>query len=111
MCLEKKSVLLLIITGLLFLSLGSAQASMVSTADIVSQKEQRAQLVNMLKREDVKNQLMEMGVDYTSARERVEQMTDKELDELNGKLADLPAGAGVSTTNLLLIIILLILLL
>jgi hypothetical protein len=38
-------------------------------------------------------------------------MTDQQISSLQGQLAELPAGAGVSTTNLLLIIIVLILLL
>ncbi len=83
---------------------------MVSTSDILLQSE-RVQLVNMLEREDVQRQLMELGVDPESSLMRVEQMTAEELAQLNGHLSELPAGAGIGTTDLLLIIILIILLL
>lgn len=109
MNLMKKSVFLLVVFGMFFVSVTSAHASMVSTSEVLSQTE-RAQLADMLEREDVKNQLIEMGVDPASALMRIEQMTDEELVQINGKLAELPAGAGISTTDLLLIIILVILL-
>ncbi len=82
---------------------------MVSTSDILLQSE-RVQLVNMLEREDVQRQLMELGVDSESSLMRVEQMTAEELAQINGRLSELPAGAGIGTTDLLLIIILIILL-
>jgi len=110
MFLIKKSVLLLSILGVLLLSITSAQAAMVSTSDILLQSE-RVQLVNMLEREDVQRQLIELGVDPESSLMRVEQMTIEELAQINGRLSELPAGAGIGTTDLLLIIILIILLL
>lgn len=106
----KNSVYVLSFLGMFFLSMGAAQAAMVSTPDILSQEE-RSQLATMLERNDVQKQLMEFGVDAEQALNRVEQMTDEEVALLNGKLAELPAGAGVNTTELLLIIILLILIL
>jgi len=110
MFLIKKSVLLLSILGVLLLSITSAQAAMVSTSDILLQSE-RVQLINMLEREDVQRQLIELGVDPESSLMRVEQMTIEELAQINGRLSELPAGAGIGTTDLLLIIILIILLL
>ena len=49
------------------------------------------------------------GVEPALARERVAGLTAVEVSQLDGQMAELPAGA--STTNLLLIIIILILLL
>ena len=56
-------------------------------------------------------QLIEHGVDRATAIERVQKLDPQQLVELQGQIEDLPAGAGVSTTDLLLIIILLVLLL
>jgi len=42
---------------------------------------------------------------------RVNEMTGAEIAALQGKINQLPAGAGISTVNLLLIIIILILIL
>ena len=81
---------------------------MVSTEGAIG-KVDRAQFVTTLEREDVQQQLMEMGVDPADALERVAKMTDQEIAELNGKIAQLPAGAGINTVELLLIIILIIL--
>ena len=65
----------------------------------------------MAKREHVEQQLIRLGVDRAEAIARVQQMTDRQIAGLQGQLSELPAGAGVSTTNLLLIIILVILIL
>ena len=109
MFLIKKSVLLLSVLGILFISIASVQAAMVGTSEILLQTE-RDQLVNMLEREDVQQQLIELGVDPESSLMRVEQMTAEELAQINGHLSELPAGAGIGTTDLLLIIILLLIL-
>ncbi len=108
MSLTKKVVQLITLLGFLATYFSPVQAAMVSTESALDEAD-RIQLVTMLEREDVQQQLVEMGVDPTDALARVEQMTDKEVVELNGQIAQLPAGAGVSTIELLLIIILLIL--
>lgn len=95
---------------MLFLQMAPVEASMVSTADVMSQSD-RTQLVNMLEREDVQHQLIELGVDPASALNRVNQMTDEEVAQLNGQIVNLPVGAGVSTVDLLLIIIIILLVL
>ena len=96
---------------LMWASMSSAFAAMVPTAELTAEP-QRAQLAPGLEqREQVKQQLIELGVAPTEAGQRVSQMTDRQVSALQGKMTELPAGAGVSTTNLLLIIIVLILLL
>jgi len=103
----KKGYIIIALLSYLALAFSPVQAAMVTTESAVGEVG-RAQLVTMLERDDVKQQLMEMGVDPDNARERVSQMTDQEVAELNGKIAMLPAGAGVSTVQLLLIILLII---
>ncbi|MDH5354150.1 MAG: PA2779 family protein [Gammaproteobacteria bacterium] len=87
-----------------------AQAAMVQTPEMLLQSE-RAELISLLEQEQVQQQLMELGVDQKAARERVGQMTHEEIAALNGKINELPAGAGISTLDLVLIILLLVLLL
>lgn len=106
----KKAGIWLSILGILFIQMGSAQAAMVSTSEIVKQLD-RTQIVSVLEREDVQQQLTGMGVDPVAALARVDQMTDQEIAQLNGHLSELTAGAGVSTVELLLIIILVIIIL
>jgi hypothetical protein len=82
----------------------------VRTSETLKQLD-RTQIVSVLERADVQQQLTAMGVDPVAALARVDQMTDQELAQLNGHLSELNAGAGVSTVQLLLIIILVILIL
>jgi len=97
--------------ALLWLSISSAFAAMVPTAQMTTEPEPAQLARNIDQREHVKKQLIELGVAPTEATRRVNQMTDQQISTMQGKIAELPAGAGVSTTNLLLIIIVLILLL
>lgn len=106
----KKWGVLLSLTGLLMMPLAPARAGMVGTDKILHQQD-RTRLAEMLDRGDVQQQLIGMGVDPAFAKARIEQMTDAEIARLNGRISELPAGAGIGTTELLLIIIILILLL
>ena len=94
------------ILAFLFITL-PAHAAMVGNADLLLQTE-RERIVSVIERDEVEYKLIELGVDQKSAIERVNQMTHKELAEINSQINELPAG-GVSTTNLLLIIIILVL--
>jgi len=100
-----------ILMAVLWISTSTAFAAMVATPQLIAEPE-RAQLVrNIAERQHVEQQLVKLGVDPIEASERVKQMTDQQISSLQGQIAELPAGAGVSTTNLLLIVIVLILLL
>ena len=110
MLLLKKSGIWLTMLGMVFMQMTSAQAAMVTTSEVLLQTD-RMQLVKMLEREDVRQQLIELGVDAESSLARINQMTDEELVQLNGHLGELPVGAGLSTVDLLIIVILVILLL
>ncbi|MDH3386966.1 MAG: PA2779 family protein [Gammaproteobacteria bacterium] len=97
--------------ALLWLLVSSAYAAMTPTVQFAAEPE-RVQLArNLDHREHVRQQLIELGVDPIEATERVSQMTDQQVSRIQGKITELPAGAGMSTTNLLLILIILILLL
>ena len=87
-----------------------AYSAMVETSDMRLQSERTA-VISLLGREEVQQQLMELGVDQKAALERVNQMTYEEIVALNGQITELPAGAGVSTIDLLLIVLILVLLL
>jgi len=110
MILSKKWFVLCTLLGMMIIQMSSTQAKMVGTGEVL-QSPDRTKIVQALQRKDVQKQLIAMGVDPTSALARVNQMTDAEIAQLNGQLAELPAGAGVSNVELLLIIIILILVL
>ena len=96
---------------LLSLVLSPAWAALTPTQQFAAEPE-RAQLqVRSEARAQLTRKMVELGVARDSAIERVGQLTDPEVLALQDRIDELPAGAGVSTTNLLLIVIILILLL
>ncbi len=100
--------LMLAALSLLGIQIAPVQAAMVGNPELLAQGQQqfdRAQLVNLVEREDVQQQLITLGVDPEAAKARVAAMTEAEIAQLNQSLADMPAG-GVSVLGVLLIIFL-----
>ena len=87
-----------------------AYAAMVDTPGILTGPEQ-VPSAGLMKRQAVEQRLIELGVEPSESTRRVQRMTDAEIAHLYARLDELPAGQGISTTQLLLIIIILILLL
>lgn len=105
----KKAVLLSGVMCIFALLATTAQASMVRTPEILADSSRTA-LLEKLESKDVQQQLIDMGVDPQSAIKRVQNMTDQEIAEINGRLEELPAGAGFSNLEVLLIVLLVVLL-
>ncbi len=97
--------------ALLWLPMLPAYAAMVATHGLTAEPERAQMVSSMAQRQHIQQQLIELGVEPAAAVNRVNQMTDQQIANLQGKITELPAGAGISTTDLLLVIILVILLL
>lgn len=97
------------LVAVLCLMMLPAYAAMVTTPELLAEPGQ-TQLISSLQSQEVQQQLIDMGVDPVAAMNRVNQMSEAEIASLQGKINHLPAGAGISTTDLLLIIILILLL-
>ncbi len=93
----------------LWLSLLPAQAGMITTGELIKPQSPVVDYVAL--RLGVEKQLIEHGLQPELASKRVAAMSDAQLVNLQQDITRLPAGAGVSTTNLLLIIIILLLVL
>jgi len=86
-----------------------AQAGMISTRTIIESRHASegrsaatAERIHiLLARDDVRAQMMALGVDPAEATLRVDALTDEELILLAGRLEDLPAGEGAMTTFVL----------
>ena len=86
-----------------------AQAGMISTRTIIESRQASEgqstataqRLHALLARDDVRAQMMALGVDPAEATTRVDALTDEELVLLAGRLEDLPAGEGAMTTFVL----------
>ena len=88
---------LAILMAVTTLPIGLAQAKMVSTDQVIEQSnpsDDRAQVLNFLMREDVQQQLIRLGVDPNEAAQRVATLSDEELQQIAGRLDELPAGEG-----------------
>ncbi|MEW6253600.1 MAG: DUF6627 family protein, partial [Planctomycetota bacterium] len=65
----------------------------------------RERLASLLEREDLQRQLATLGVDPQDAKQRVASLTDAEVNRLNQRLAELPAGGDVLGAILLIFIV------
>lgn len=86
-----------LIAALLLSSLTAARAGMIGADQLsASAMSSRAAVMDVLARPDVTTQLQAQGIDPQAARDRVDAMTDSEVQALQGQLDALPAGANSS---------------
>lgn len=74
----------------------SAHAGMVGTPELVAAsvaQANRDKVRDFVSRSDVQRQLETMGLDPSNAKGRVDAMTDQEVQQLAGRIDQLPAGA------------------
>ena len=84
-----------------------ATAGMIGTDQAVATTAQmdRTTVVNFLTRADVSGQLQSMGIDPSSAGERVAALSDQEVRTLAGRINSLPAGGLSDAWAAVLIIV------
>ena len=94
---------------------GAAQAALVGTDQVIDRSEtaaDRERVVAFLAREDVRRDMLAMGVNPDEATARVAVMTDAEVRQLAARIDTLPAGQGVAealiSAALIIFIVLLI---
>ena len=81
----------------------AAQASMVGTEALVHHQQieqKRERIKAMLDRKDVRTRLVAMGVDPAHAKQRVDSLTNRQVNELSAKMDQMPAGAGIGESVL-----------
>ena len=74
----------------------SIQAGMIGTDQVVASAQDqsnRDKVLNFMTRGDVVKQLETFGISASSAKERVNAMTNEEIGKVAGKIDSLPAGA------------------
>ncbi|MGD8483519.1 MAG: PA2779 family protein [Thioalkalispiraceae bacterium] len=111
--LRKSRYLSAIVAGTVFwLSMQPvANASIIGTDDLVAEQQsviERDTLLSALERDDVKQMLVQKGVDPENAKQRVASLTDEEVIALNEQLDDLPAGSGVVGAVVFVFLVLLV---
>lgn len=99
--------------ALLFATLLSlnANASLVSTGSSIQTEQQlytKQQVLDKLDTQELKDQLASYGVDAETVKDRVASLTPDEVNELNQKLQEEPAGAGVVGAFVFVFVVLLV---
>jgi len=88
----------------------SSQAALIGTDQVVRQAQaqsDRDRVREVVARADVQKVLQSYGVTPQAAQERVDALTDMEIQQVTGKLDSLPAGAegGAAITVLLVVLL------
>jgi hypothetical protein len=91
----QKLLSLLLSLSLLMLPIAQTQAALVGNADLFGSVSERSQLLEALDRDTARQQLAALGITHEQAVDRINQMTNQEIAQLNQQLADLPAGGDV----------------
>lgn len=89
-----------------------AQAGIITTDAYVQQAtadERRADVAEMLQRDDVRERMLTMGVDPANVEARLAGLSDAEVAQLAAGIEDMPAGAGVVEALLFVVLVFVIL--
>jgi hypothetical protein len=86
-----------VVMAVLSVPLGVAQAGLVSTQQVLAERtvaEARTRVEAFVGRDDVRAQMVALGVDPIEAAARVASLSDAEIQLIAGQLEELPAGQG-----------------
>jgi hypothetical protein len=102
-----KTICRLLVALMVWMPYQIATAGMIGTDQVVTSSPQvdRTTVLNFLNRSDVAGQLQLLGLDPSTAKDRVNAMSDSEVQSLAGQISAMPAG-GISSGAALLLIIL-----
>ncbi len=90
-------VVMALLMALTSMPIGMAQAEMVTTDQVIqnyNSTEDRTQVMDFMLREDAQEQMTLLGVDPEEAARRVAGLSDEEIQQIAGRLDELPAGEG-----------------
>lgn len=110
------ALLMTVVMIMTSLPIGFAHAGMVSTETLIKQQtgdavaseqapSSRERLRDLLARDDVRGQMMTLGIGAAEADARLAALTDQEVADIAGRLDQLPAGEGVGSILVIIFII------
>jgi hypothetical protein len=84
-----------------------AQAGMIGTEQVVAAAAQadRNAVLNFIGRAEVTSQLQSLGIDPSTAKDRVAAMSDQEVQQLAGRIQTMPAGASDAGWILFIVVV------
>lgn len=102
---------LLIVFLLVSIWVPGAKAAVVGTESLLVYEQQglKEELQAVMAREEVRSELVAMGVDPLQVEARIAALTDEELRQLQSRINDLPAGGGAIEIIGIVFLVLLIL--
>lgn len=89
-----------------------AYAGMVTTEQMIQEQFEaldKTALISALDREEVRQQLVDRGVDPEYAKQRIAALSDAQISEIKGNIDQLPAGGGVVGIMVAVLLVLVIL--
>jgi hypothetical protein len=98
----------------LCLQTSAVMAGIVATDELAAPNQvdmDKAKVQAFMDRADVKERLQALGVEESSAKDRVAAMNDQEVHAMAQKIDSMPAGGTLSNNELILILLIIILLL
>ncbi|HSH29188.1 MAG TPA: PA2779 family protein [Thiohalobacter sp.] len=109
----KRAGILALILNLLFATFpAAAHTGLVGTEEMLAAEARALHLADIqatLKRDEVRTQMLDLGVSPDQVEARLGALTDAELQQLATELNQLPAGAGVIEVVGIVFVVLLIL--
>lgn len=100
------ALLMILLMGMFQIQI--SHAAMVTTnSAIQTQQSQmdRAEILDLFAQDNLRDQLTQMGIDTDKASDRIANMTDAEIMQLNDRLKDMPAGGGAAGIILVVFIV------
>jgi len=104
----RRPLSLLLSLLMLLASFGNAQAAIISNSQVMDDIEQannKAALLQTIHQVEVQEQLVRMGVSTADIENRINNMTEEEIAQLNQQIDELPAGGDILGIIVLLFII------
>jgi len=86
-------------------------ASIVSTTELVNKQAMQAEkqrLITMLSQDQIRSQLVAMGVDPADTMKRLDNMTDEEIQSFAAQMDQMPTGSGVLELAVIVFLVLLV---
>ena len=105
---------LLVLNSIVLPYSAHTQAALIGTEQALARvqaQSERDKVRSFVARADVQNQLASLGLSAAAASERVNALTDDEVQQLAGKIDSLPAGADGGIVTVLLVVVLVLLIL
>lgn len=112
--LKKAGIFMLMINFICATFPGASYAGLVGTRQILApatdtRSQQLTEIQNVLARDDVRTQMLDLGVNPADVEQRINSLTDAELSRLSAGIQDLPAGGSLLAVIGVVFVVLLIL--